>query len=181
MPDILIQPSTGTGAWADVEAGSYDAVIDIMEDAGISTMYPDDGPQLKISFALVSELDEDGNPIILNRWISQKWSDKSNLFKLAVACGLQPDASLPFQVSTLEGGECQIVVEIKNPGTDKQRPGISTFLPRQKAKAGKPRPAAAKPASEAGSTCAVEGCKAEVDKYTSRGTPLCASHTADDL
>lgn len=175
--DIVIEPSAGSGAWAEVEAGSYDAIIDTIEDTGVSAAFPDSGPQLKFGFALENELDEDGNMIVLNRWISQKWSEKSNLFKLAMACGLQPDLGAAFHVSTLKGQRCQVVVERKNLGQPNERPGITSFMPRQKSRqparaaAHKAPAAAVEPAADGLGPCVL--CGEPAARYTGKGQPIC--------
>ena len=181
VDELTIQPTVASGAWAEVEAGAYNAVIDSIEDTGISPQYPDSGPQLKIGFALVDQPDENGNPVVLNRWISQKWSEKSNLFLLARACGLATDPSEPFKVSSLRFAECQVVVVRKNAGKENERPGIETFLPRQKAKAAAKAPLAQrlapKAAEEAESDvgpCVV--CDAPGTAFTSKGKPVCEAH-----
>lgn len=172
--DIEIQPSAGSGAWAEIEAGSYNAIVDSIEDTGVSSAFPDSGPQLKFGFALEDELDDDGNMIVLNRWLSQKWSEKSNLFKLAMACGLQPDPSVAFKVSTLKGQKCQVVVERKNIGQLNERPGITAFMPRQKARGAASRRAAAAATPEAASDlgpCVL--CGDPATRYTGKGKPIC--------
>lgn len=179
IDDMVINPSTASGEWAEVEAGAYDAIVYSIEDTGTSAQYPDSGPQLKIGFALEDVADEDGNMVVLNKWISQKWSDKSNLFLLARACGVADDPKQPFKVSALLDGKCQVVVVRKNQGQDNERPGIETFMPRRKA-AARTAPKAAAPAKAAApepdgiGDCVV--CDEPGTRFTGKGKPVCDAH-----
>lgn len=182
--NITITPSEGTGggAWADLEAGAYAAMLTAYETAPASTMYPDSGPRLKLSFALPDELDEDEKPVTLFHYVTQKLvtgAKQSNLWVIAEALGKTPQPGVPFQINDLVGLSCQVVVNVKDTQNG-PRPFISNVLPAKKA--GKaPAPGAPGRAEAAADVCKVEGCGGVVDRYTPRGTPLCAAHTAEDL
>lgn len=185
--DFVLTPSEGgSRAWADVKAGVYRAWVDEIKDVGISEMYPADGPRFEITFALLDERDEEGLAVTLRTWCSQKMTTgkmESNLWKWATALGAAPKVNVPFRVADLLKRECQIVVEIKNAGTDKARPKITNVLPAAPGSEARPSaPATAAPVATApADTCKVEGCGGVVDKYTLRGTPLCVAHTSEDL
>src|SRR5262245_13319506 len=113
----VITPSEGgSGAWAELQPAAYRAEVTDIEDVGVSELYPSDGPRLKFTFSLLDEPDDEGQPITLFKWCSQKittGAKPSNLWKWAEALGAAPIVGQPFAVSQLIGRECQVVVEMK--------------------------------------------------------------------
>ena len=180
--DIVLTPTEGSsGAWAAVEAGAHPATVQNIEDVGISDRFPADGPRLKFTFALDDYDDDNGMPVTLFKWCSQKLTtgDKpSNLWKWAEALGCPPQKGVPFAVSQLVGKPCQVVVEIKGTGED-ARPNVTTILPAAKAKRAPlaQRVATAAPVGgpeKAADLCVV--CDAPATRYTESGKPLCEAH-----
>lgn len=182
-----ITPTEGSsGEWANLAPGAYRAVLDNIEDVGVSMLYPADGPRFEMTFALMDARDSDGNAITMKRWCSQKLTTgkmQSNLWSWAVALGLPPVVGQPFSPSQLMGRECQVVIEIKQKQDGTSRPQIGSILPPMAAPAATAQ-AARGPigaAAAAGDVCKVAGCGLAVVTYTPRGTPLCGTHTAEDL
>lgn len=173
--NITITPKEGgSGAWSELDPGAYRAVVDGIEDVGISDVFPADGPRLKFTFALLDENDENGAPITLFKWCSQKLTTgnkQSNLWKWATALGVTPVIGQPFAVSALKDRECQVVIAMKAGQDGQERPAIESILPPQKA-AG--RRAAAPAAAPPDDVCVV--CDAPVEFYTTTGKPVCAKH-----
>jgi len=187
MTDTIITPTeSASGAWAELQPGVYRAVVDDIEDVGISEVYPNDGPRLRFTFALLDERDEDGNPITLYKWCSQKLTTgqkQSNLWRWATALGCPPQMGVPFAVSQLKGRECQVVIALKPRQNGEPLPAIENIIPAQRQAAPARARGAAAPGvrQKAEETCAVAGCQGVVDKYTKGGKPLCAEHEPDDL
>lgn len=175
----VLTPTEGqSGAWAELEPGVYDATLTAIEDVGVSPAFPDSGPRFRIVYTLDGMEDDDGQPVKMFDWCSQKLTTgakQSNLWKLTEALGVPPQKGVPYDVEAqLVGKRCQVVINTKDTQNG-PRPGIASILPPKKGAA----PAAAAPQPVAQDVCKV--CGGPLDKYTKSGTPLCANHTADDL
>ena len=172
----------GSAAWAELEADTYNAVIESYEDAGPSKFDPDKN-QFQFTYAL-EEKDAEGVAITLRQWVNQVLSPKSNLAAIIQATGLEWEPGRPFDLDTLVGKPVRLMVNVKDTENGK-RPFIAEVIAPKGAKA------AATPAAGKGSNvrvedgtpeiCAVEACGGALDHYSKGGRPLCESHTADDL
>lgn len=175
----IIPGEGNSGAWAELKAGMYAATLASIEDAGISTMYPADGPRYKLGFEMTGLKDDNGDPIVLHKWVSQKITDgkmQSNLLKYAQALGLPPVKGQPYRVKELIGRPCQVFVNVKD-SEQGPRPFVAEVVPANNM----PGPAAAAAPAPLADICRVEGCEAERTKFTAKATPLCDAHTAEDL
>ena len=131
-PMTLTPSEGGSAAWASLTAGIYPAVLTEITDEGVSTAYPEAGPRYKLTFTLSEISDDEGNPIALYRWVSQKLTlgaKPSKLTEFATALGLPPVVGQPYAVDRLIGRHCQLFVNLKETpnGT---RPFIADVLPR---------------------------------------------------
>lgn len=174
--DLTITPSEGSGgAWAELEAGSYNAVLAAIEPVGPSTMYPDSGDRLKLTFSLPEEIDDEtGAPITLFYYCTQKLTTgqkQSNLWKVAEALGSTPQIGKPFALGSLIGKPCQVTVNIKDTLTG-PRPFVAMVMPPRKGRGAAP-PA---PAPAADEICCVPKCGQAVSIYDEDGTPFCQKH-----
>lgn len=177
----VLTPTEGTsGAWADLEPGVYDATLTDIEDIGVSPAYPESGPRFRLVYTLGGMQDEEGKPVTMFAWCSQKLTTgakQSNLWTLAETLGAPPQKGVPYDVhAQLIGKPCQVVINIKD-GASGPRPQVANVLPAKRNGA----VAASRPQGEAADVCRVTGCGQPLARYTAGGTPLCASHTADDL
>ena len=115
-PMTLTPTEGGSAAWANLTAGIYPAVLTEITDEGVSAAYPEAGPRYKLTFILEGMLDEEGAPIALYRWVSQKLTlgaKPSKLTEFATALGLPPVAGQPYAVDRLIGRRCRLFVNLK--------------------------------------------------------------------
>lgn len=176
--ELVITPSEGSGgAWADLEAGSYNATLKGAEGVGPSTLYPDSGERLKLTFSLTDEIDEETNAAIeLFYYVTQKLTTgvkQSNLWKVAEALGTPPEIGKPFAIGSLIGKSCQVTVNIKDT-TAGPRPFVAMIMPARKAT--KAAAQAAAPADDVAVVCCVPKCGKPVHVFDDEGTPFCEKH-----
>jgi hypothetical protein len=156
-----------------LEPGVYDAkIIDMAEETG---QY---GAQVKFIFEVADVYKDNGENVQQWAWASATLSPKSKLWKwLKNVTGIVPVLGQPFDVTAaLIGQPCQIVVGFND---ETQRVFIENVLGVKKQ--GKQAPGQQAKAEEKENLCEVEGCSAEVEKYTKKGRGLCSSHDAEDL
>lgn len=178
----VLTPTEGqSGAWADLEPGVYEATLTAIEDVGVSAAYPDSGPRFRLVYTLDGVMDEEGKPVTMFSWCSQKLTTgakQSNLWALAETLGAPPQKGVPYDVEAqLAGKRCQVVVNLKDTQNG-PRPGIANVLPPRKGPAGAMAAAAPPAAPAADDVCGVPGCGKPLARYDDKGIPLCEGHSA---
>ncbi len=179
--DIVLTPGEGaSGAWADVEAGSYDATITGFTDAGVSTVYPKDGPRVRLELTLDGMLDDEGNPIVMYRYDSQKMTTgamTSNLWKWAEAAGIPPQKGVGFKMSNFLGCKVQAVVNVEKKADGTSRPKVTALLPPRKNRSGLAASVRAEQPENVNQDiggCIV--CDEPGTAFSPKGKPLCEAH-----
>jgi hypothetical protein len=147
----------------NLEPGTYSARVAAVEpaDGGF-------GSQVKLSFAVDGETTDDGEPLVLWAWASQKLNPKTKLWRFVGAItGSAPVKGQPFDVESLIGAPCRLQVgEVQT--DDGPRIRVTDVLP--------PAKRAAKP-QETAPGCTE--CFAELGSdgyFTPDGKPYCALH-----
>lgn len=160
----------------DLPPGVYPATLTGYEEQ------PDNGfgPGVKLIWQLDGLEDRDGNPREKWQFTSQKLTPKSKLWGTLTAIGVKVVLGTTYNLDDLMGQavgrRAQLTVKhVPTPTGESARVTDVNGVVGQAS----PAPKAAK--AESIATCAVEGCASEVAKFTNRGTPLCAEHTAEDL
>lgn len=116
---------TWTEAGAGVEPGTYSAIIkEITEEDGQF------GPQLRLQFVI---LDDDGDETDqqIRGWCSQKWGEKTKLFKWAknILGKKCPGAGQPMDTDKLVGKKCDLVVAARKKADGTVGSGIEDVYP----------------------------------------------------
>jgi hypothetical protein len=146
-----------------LEAGTYPATVSGAEPADGSF-----GTQVKLTFAVDGETTDEGAPLELWAWASQKLNPRTKLWRWCSAiAGVAPVKGQPFDVETLVGQPCRLQVgEVQT--DDGPRVRVTDVLAPSK------RPASNGSAPETEDRCAE--CFGELAYYGADGKPYCASH-----
>jgi hypothetical protein len=106
----IVEPST-SGDIPEIDDGLYTAVIKATEGKTLDA--PDAfGQTEKLILEIeLLEIDE-----VLHPWVNRKWNQRSNLFKIAQATGLDPDPNDSFDTKDLVGKHVRVMVETAEEG-----------------------------------------------------------------
>ncbi len=141
----------------DIEAGIYAATV-----TGVEPAEGTFGEQIKFSFSVDGQTTEDGDPLELWGWASQKLNPKSKLWKWAkVLTGQEPVKGTVFDVEDLVGKRCSLLV-IREETDEGVRCKVKDVLAPKKAAA---------PTSD---TCSE--CLDPVSYFTPEGGAFCDDH-----
>lgn len=155
--------ATEAKALINLDAGTYAATVAAVEPADGSF-----GSQVKFSFAVTGQTTEDGEPLVLWGWASQKLNPLTKLWKwIKAITGTEPTKGLPFDVEGLIGAACRLQVgEVET--ADGPRVRITDVLAPAK------RPAKPQETAPGCTECFAE---LGADGYfTPDGKPYCALH-----
>ena len=141
----------------DIEAGVYQATVTKVEPADGTF-----GEQVKFTFSVDGQMTDDGSPLELWGWASQKLNPKSKLWKWAkVLSGQEPIKGTVFDVEELTDKRCSLLV-IREETDEGVRCKVKDVLVPKKTAA---------PTSD---TCSQ--CDRDVFVFDAQGVPLCADH-----
>jgi len=153
-----------SASFVEIDPGAYPArVTDIIPEEG---QY---GPQLKFVFTLAGMQKDDGSPVEMWGWCSQKLTPQSKLWKWSNAMGVPPSLGQNYSTSGYLNREVQVLVNLVDTEGG-PRPRIVDILPAKK----KGAPAVA----ESAEVCCVPKCDGEVAKYDDEGNAFCQKHAA---
>lgn len=165
---------------AGLEPGNYTGIVkDIVEQDGTYNGEPTE--QYKFVIEVDGETKADGSAVEQWAYCNRILSAQSKLWGWVQAVSGRPpvvgqgvdlediflNKRIGFTMGINKTGRCVVMSLTKARG--EAAPAPKPAAPGQGA------------AEEAADACSVEGCSDIVDKYTKKGRPLCASHTAEDL
>jgi len=96
-----------------LEDGTYEVELLSIKEHSIDNPSFGDGDVFKWSFAVVDEVDEEGDPIILDPVSNRKLTPLTKFWAWAVALGGQPEIGKPFNTDQLIGAHAMAQVEAK--------------------------------------------------------------------
>ena len=165
MADDITITATEGGEFPDIEAGAYAAdITDIQATDGQF------GAQVKFVFTLTERKKDDGGPIEMWAWASQKLSPQSKLWRwIATVTGEKPVVDQAYRVTQLQGRPCQILVNIVDTEQGPRPRVVDVLGPKR------PRPGAtAAPSGLA--ICVIPNCGEKVHIYDDDGNGFCVKH-----
>ncbi len=132
-----------------LEDGTYEVELLTVADFVIKDPSFGDGNVFKWSFEVVDQLDEDGEPIILDPISNRKLTPLTKFWAWAVALGAKPEIGEDFDTETLNGAHAMAQVEAKlKPDGSKGFPKIVGLVAMPKTNARRPTGGSTKPDSE---------------------------------
>lgn len=152
----IVLEATEAKSFISLENGAYPATITAIEPA--DGQY---GPQVKFDFTLDNAKTEDGEPVVLWGWCSQKLNPRTKLFEwYTTVMGKAPVVGQAHKLSEMMGRKCRVVVE-KEETDDGPRTRVTGVWG---------------PAKNSGSADACSQCQADVSYFDADGTPFCDGH-----
>jgi hypothetical protein len=180
MPTVLTgkaDSGTGGGAWAKLDVGVYDAVLESFESA--PSAFEPDKERFQFNFRLTDEVDDNGDGIMMRYWANAVLSPRSTLASIIESLGHEWEVGEPFDVDELVGSECRLMVGRRIP-KGKTKEDEHSFV--QSVEPPKDEPAPVKLATKAPAAavaadpCCVPGCKRESVIYDGEGNAFCEKH-----
>ena len=184
MANVIVgkEGGGGGGAWADLPADVYDAVLESYEEnpRGISQYNDDpDAMRLTLNFRLTGELDAEGNSITMKHWVNKVLSPKANLAPILDALGIPWGPGVPTDLDDMPGKPCRLVVGRKTPeGKTEEIAFVQSVVPAKAVTPDAPKRTAPAVAGGSVDLCCIPNCGRPVGRYDTNGVPFCQQHEA---
>jgi hypothetical protein len=182
MPTVLTgkaDSGTGGGAWAKLDVGVYDAVLESFESA--PSAFEPDKERFQFNFQLTEMNDDNGDPITMRYWANAVLSPRSTLASIIESMGHEWAVGEPFDIDSLVGSPCRLMVGRRIPKGKSKEDEHAFVQSVEPAKDPSPPKGATKPpaAVAAADPCCVPGCKRETIIYDDEGNGFCQKHQPD--